>query len=450
MNIAGLLPDKLRGKVKLLEEMVQIENTLLLSLTESHLTQNVKGAEVYIENYAIFRTDRSDNIMRKKGGIITYVKYPHATRTKVLLSESNSYTEAQVLSIVPINMIFITIYRPPACPSDRFMGSLTKIINILDSLSPPMPTIVVTGDLNFPLIDWELESVYGGAENMRTQAEAFLNLASEFCLTQFVHAPTRGDNILDIVMSNNDDLIHNITIYKTNMSDHNIITLTTKLTTDVVRTMNSMNTEHLNVNFNQLNFFSDAICWDELKGELGEVDSQLGDSDPEAQYNLFLKLCLHISIKHVPLRKSSPKKKLPHDRKILMRKGTNLRKNMKNRSINCKRFEAKIKDIDDKLKASVEKEYSRKESRAVSCIKCNPKYFYNYAASKSEVRIDVGPLMDANGKTIYEPEAITDILRLQFERVFCHPYNEKIIVSPIEFFTGVSEPSLTHIEFTKN
>lgn len=71
LNVAGLLPYKFRGKVKLLAEMAQVDNALILSLTESHLTENIREAEMYIENYTSFRTDRSGQ--RKKGGIVTYV-----------------------------------------------------------------------------------------------------------------------------------------------------------------------------------------------------------------------------------------------------------------------------------------------------------------------------------------------------------------------------------------
>lgn len=65
LNIEGLLPYKFKGKVKLLAEMAQVENALILSLTESHLTQNIREAEINITNYTSFRTDRSGS--RKKG-----------------------------------------------------------------------------------------------------------------------------------------------------------------------------------------------------------------------------------------------------------------------------------------------------------------------------------------------------------------------------------------------
>lgn len=64
---------------------------------------------------------------------------------------------------------------------------------------------------------------------MRAQAETLLRLAEEHCPTQVIKVPTRGDNILDIVMTNNEDLLHEISVHPTHLSDHNIITLSTNL-----------------------------------------------------------------------------------------------------------------------------------------------------------------------------------------------------------------------------
>ena len=89
-----------------------------------------------------------------------------------------------------------------------------------------MPTVTLTGDLNFSLIKWKSESVYGGISDMRTQPEAFLQLVEEFCLIQSIDISTRGDNIFDVVMTKNEQLLYDYTVNKTNLSDHNIITVT--------------------------------------------------------------------------------------------------------------------------------------------------------------------------------------------------------------------------------
>ena len=63
----------------------------------------VKDAELSIRNYVPFRTARSAK--RKKGGIITYRKHHIAPSTKLLFSNSNSYTEIQVIHFPPMDLI---------------------------------------------------------------------------------------------------------------------------------------------------------------------------------------------------------------------------------------------------------------------------------------------------------------------------------------------------------
>lgn len=435
-----------------MSEIAQDDNSLILSLTESHLTPNIKDAEIKIENYTSFRTDRSDQ--RRKGGVITYIKNTVAGGTKVLLSVSNSYTEVQILKVTSINMVLITIYRPPACPTGKFVDQLTKVNELLNDLPSPIPTLVLTGDLNFPQMDWDSESVYGGAEDMRFQAEALLRLMRDFCLNQLINIPTRGDSILDVVMTNNDELIYNFTVNKTNLSDHNIITVTTTIATTTTtdhKSSGSTASKSADVNFNKLNFLSKSVPWDEFKKEIDKVDwtKLLHDTDPVIQYDIIHKTCLDISGKFVPTRKPIKKKIIPRDRKILMRKRTKLRKKLRytTSDTNVHRIEANITTIEDKLKASVVAENMRKEIQAVSCIKTNPKYFYTYASNKTNVRTGVGPLTTTTGKFIYEPEVIADLLRQQYESVFSHPHHEKVIKNPNEFFSKVLTPNITDISF---
>ncbi len=118
LNIEGLTPYRYKRKVKFLSETAQEEKALILALTESHLNDDIRDAEIMIDNYTIFRTDRSNH--RKKGGVISYIHNQVASNTQVLLSESNAYTEAQVLCMQNIDTVVVNIYRPPACPPNNF------------------------------------------------------------------------------------------------------------------------------------------------------------------------------------------------------------------------------------------------------------------------------------------------------------------------------------------
>lgn len=447
LNIAGLLPYNYRGKVQLLGELALTENAFLISLTETHLTHEISDAEIKIPNFIPFRTDRPAE--RKKGGVITYVDSRYAAGTRVLHSESNLYTECLALYLGDLDWLYINVYRPPACPRKKFIDQLIKIKHVINSLPPPMPTIILTGDLNFPLIDWESETVYGGSAEMRIQAESVLSLAEDYCLHQVVNTPTRGGNILDVVMTNNGDLVRNVSVNKTNLSDHNLITLTTSLSTDMqTRTDMEAGTSQHEPYFDQLNFHCQSICWESIKRDLADVnwESLMNNSDPEVQHHTLMRKCLEITQKYVPQRRVSNKGPLskgniPRDRKLLMRKRTKLRNKLKV-TTNLQattQIENKIIAIEEELKQSIEMEGKKKEMQAVACIKNNPKYFYKYAASKSIVRARVGPLTDSDGRTVHEAQEVVEVLLRQYESAFSTPRKKHVIDSPEDFFRQIPD-----------
>ena len=48
-----------------------------------------------------------------------------------------------------------------------------------------------------------------------------LQFSQEQCLQQLIEEPTRKNNILDVLITNNDQLTRQIIITETSMSDHN-------------------------------------------------------------------------------------------------------------------------------------------------------------------------------------------------------------------------------------
>ena len=48
-----------------------------------------------------------------------------------------------------------------------------------------MPNIIFTGDLNFPTIDWQMETADGGTHENQVRGNAFLQFAQEQCLQQY-------------------------------------------------------------------------------------------------------------------------------------------------------------------------------------------------------------------------------------------------------------------------
>ena len=82
------------------------------------------------------------------------------------------------------NILIINVYRPPDCPTEKFSSPLNELRTKLLEIDP-MPNITFTGDLNFPTIDWQMETADGGTHENQAQANVFLQFAQEQCLQQY-------------------------------------------------------------------------------------------------------------------------------------------------------------------------------------------------------------------------------------------------------------------------
>jgi len=82
-------------------------------------------------------------------------------------------------------------------------------------------TLLLSGDFNLPDIDWEANALKDNPLHQR-ESRSFLETVSELGLKQFVHFPTRGDNILDLILSNKEVSVSDV-LPCPSVSDHEMI-----------------------------------------------------------------------------------------------------------------------------------------------------------------------------------------------------------------------------------
>ena len=217
-NIEGLLPHKNKYKVKMLEEKALLEEIKIIALVETHLRPEICDAEIRINGFTCFRQDRANDV--KKGGVCIYVSDELARDTEIMSSGSVGNLEWATIRMHRPNLVLSNIYRPPVCDMVSF-GEYLKYINIdISACGCPEPTIFIFGDFNFPIIDWETKILRSSGRPDRSQAEKLLEFMDERMLDQIVRLPTREENILDLVLTNNDEMINDINIEYTSISDH--------------------------------------------------------------------------------------------------------------------------------------------------------------------------------------------------------------------------------------
>ena len=129
--------------------------------------------------------------------------------------------------------------------------------------------LLLTGDYNLPGIDLETISLSPGAPlEVQQSAQSLLSFMSKYLLSQYVMCPTRGNNILDLVITNNDRLVTNVNAKSTAMSDHQLL--------DVMLAWDPLTEEESKVptfdenSFRSLDFYK--ADFDSLRSKLDDVD----------------------------------------------------------------------------------------------------------------------------------------------------------------------------------
>ena len=367
-NVYGLYTARVKCKVDFIRELAIAKDVSVICIQETYLSETIRDAEIAMDGYDLIRAERSAD--RGRGGVAIYIRENSSWNVEVLLRHSNSFVEVLGILVKPLNLFLINIYRPPKCPPVLFKEALNKVVDTLERLPAPLPEVVLVGDVNLPHMNWSEGRAVGGPAMEKRHAELMGKLMEDLYLSQYVTAPTREDNILDVVLCNNDELVEDIQIDKTSFSDHRWVFVTTNIRIkqnekEVVAIQRSA--------FDELNFQSDRVNWIGLKDDLSSVDwvNLMRGLSVEEKYSSFIDRTLEMCKKHVPLRHVHGRKQLiPKDRRALMRVRTKLRRKVLHASNhhNVALIENKILLIEDKLRRSIELERHKNELRPTQAI----------------------------------------------------------------------------------
>ena len=78
-------------------------------LTETHFKPEIDDAEVKIDGYSLYRTDRGPE--KTHGECAIYLR--NDLIGQIIESHSNSMYETLVIKVKSLNLILIVVYRPP-------------------------------------------------------------------------------------------------------------------------------------------------------------------------------------------------------------------------------------------------------------------------------------------------------------------------------------------------
>ena len=442
---------------------------LFIALTETWLRDHL-DAEVNIEGYKIFRQDRVRSRLNRKGrdggGTACYLKDDIAAGTDTIINFSNEVIEVLGLHVKLKNLVLIIVYRQPdnrvgghRSTHVHFKEALDKLHDVIMQLPKPTPDIIMCGDFNLPHALWPVGTIKAGAStDEQVMIKDLVVFKNEFYLAQEIMKPTHNKgNILDLLFTNNCELLHSYECNESLFSDHYLIDgkINYKSTVCVKEKNTDIPNKISTTNFDQLNFFSEKIDWKKMNEELQRFDwrGEFRGLPPEEMLAGFLYNCFSVCEKYIPQKrktfKSTPSK-IPRDRKMLMRnrkRKLNTITKVRSSSRKAKLLD-EVRTIEKSLKSSYEIDQAENEHKAILAISRNSKYFYSYAKKFSRIKTAIGPLLDSARKLVVCPSKMAEILRRQYDAVFSDPIEPMMLSTDIFDKTdNIENPVLLDISF---
>ena len=455
-----------KWKVKALSEKIKNSDYPIpfVIVTESHLKPKHLAAEVHIEQYNVVRADRTTD--KKNGGVAVY--YNNSLVSNEISTYSDDYCQAVILYVKTLNLVIAGVYRPPNS-KDTEVASFRACIDKIDSFIKKYPNseFQMYGDLNFKYVDWEtmtLKAGHGQKISEQICADILLNFMQKNLLSQHVSENTRKNkSILELVITNSPEIIHNVIVETTNLSDHDMIT--TRIINEKL-TMQEKDPEYTPVNqFDRLNW--NKAKWEEIRKDLSDINWQLTleNKDVDEICETINNKVSDIANKYCPTHKATSSKSfVPRERRSLIRtrkhinaninllkyvKPAETKQQIESRDNKIIKLEKQKSEIEDKIKYSIETEDMRKEAEILEKIKLNPKAFYSYAQRKRKVKCKVGPLIDQNGNLQSDHKTMADILQKQYTKMFSEPTNPTEIDNEDANTNSDNATKLEDIEFSE-
>ena len=312
---------------------------------------------------------------------------------------------------------------------------------ILSVTKIPEPTVIVSGDFNFSFVEWireenggcrwEEKARSGATKERRKQFEKLIEEMDRFNLVQIIEEATRMKNTLDLIFTNEVAMITNVDVNKSNLSDHDLVELTTNIKTDKTQIKANINNENeKEQSFWDLNFHNEEIDWKLINNALRRVPWEIifTDMNTEECTRKLLELLAKICIKYIPKRKTKGKSKIPRERKRLFERMKKLKrsKNKFNSKKKLQLLDTKIKEIENEIISHRKKENTTKEERVIQNIQTKPKMFYNFIRNQENRDTTIGPFK-IQGEYIYNGKDICNSLVRQYNNQFSFLENyEKI------------------------
>ena len=384
----------IRNKIEQFRAMIASEELDIIGITETWIQEKTKDfiGEYEIPGYKLFKKDR---LNKKGGGVMLYVRnHLNPTECKI---ESNYEVIGANINSLGKNLSILVIYRPPHQTQEHdeeFYRQLGKEVN--NKLS------VLMGDFNAS-VNWDTMN-----STSYTEGNRLLEFVHNEFLHQWVDKPTRGDNILDIVLTTEDDLISNITVGENiGKSDHKIV----RFQINVPQHRDKKIVKKLD--YRQSN-------WTQLKEYIKNLEyNETGSID--IHWDSFAEKYKEKRSRCIPFRKVLPNG-TPQPKWFNRTIANTIKKrDRKHKSMGLHPSRCEINEhikLCRKVDKLVRNAKISEEKRVASVSKENPKEFFGYVNSRKPIKNNISPLRDSEGNLVTSDLGKAELMNKYFTSVF--------------------------------
>ena len=428
----------IRNKKDELFGLISQENPEIIGLTETWVQceKNDFISEYNIKGYSLFHKDRKS---KKGGGVMLYIKNDlkplQINYNKNYACNETVWAELKLSNGGKLRVG--VVYRPPIYNLPQNANLENKLYEELRYFTQDDTNSILLGDFNLPKINWDTNDPgdeYG--KNM-------IDLIHDNFLYQHIDEKTRDNNILDLVITSEQNLINYCEVGEhLSNCDHNIIRgcVNKSFNTDV--------SSQKIPNFDKANF-------DNIRKFLCETDwdTLLHDKNASEMFSV-LKGILHectdrfIPFKNRRLQGRNKPRWMSRDLKHLITRKRKLYKAYKRTKNNAILNEYRAIIRETKKKTKMDKKAFEKVL-SENC-KNNPKEFFSYVREQRKTKDTIGPLRDRDTNvTLGEDCDMANLLNKQFSSVF-NQVSDNMMIPNAELVSNNGIPHLVDLTITES
>ena len=388
-----------RNKVKYLRDTAVESNAPFLVITETHLKPHILSAEVKIDGYSLYRSDRGPD--KSHGGVAIYLR--DDLTGQLVVAASNNMCETLAIKVKTLNLLLIVVYRPPNSTLECFeeaMNICQKAIDDVSNADAKVKDILMMGDFNLPCISWPSGKIYdrqvGNKSKEKQQAEILVNHVESNFMENQINTATRGKNTLDLVFTNNHKLVNGYTTTVNNkLSDHHLLTIALNFSYNREIKNNKVSNPYTTKVYEYKLAEATECDWKRFDRILGQISSNFEQETSELDVEKKLeKMYEHVerATKIIFQKKEAfeekekaeegtllkkPQNKIPKRIRELMRSKKKLSSKILSSTSWQKNYVTmtKLRKIEEESDESYKAQRLKQEKEAIRCVKRNPRYF---------------------------------------------------------------------------